>query len=180
MYSSRYNPKSLFVKHHKHVSTEYVLTIILIGLIVFIAAGTLYAFAVKKSGIGHQYRKADPTPKQVINSSIKANSRVNAFNELGQIRTITKSPDDEHTGTLVVVTPWFSYNANDTILLEELSQKAQQEKAIIINYFGQNTKAELLQKGEDAVKEEIKNTLNEQLVLGKIQKVFFKEYIFFE
>ncbi|MBR1912505.1 MAG: hypothetical protein IJ828_09150 [Treponema sp.] len=180
MYNSRYNPNSIFVKHHKRVTTEYVLTVMLICLMVCIAAGTVYAFVVKKSGIGHQYRKSDPTPKQVIDSSIKANSRVSAFNELGQIRTITKSPDDEHTGTLLVVTPWFSYDASNTILQEELSQKSQQEKAIIINYFGQNTKSELLAKGEDSVKDEIKALLNEQLILGKIQNIFFKEYIFFE
>lgn len=180
MYSSRYNPKSIFVKTHKPVSAEQILTVILIAIIVFIAAGTLYAFAVKKTSLGHQYRKADPSPKQVIQTSIKMNSRVNAFNELGQIRTITKSPDDEHTGTLVIVSPWFSYDAGNTILLEELSQKSQQEKAIIINYFGQNTKHELLEKGEDTVKEEIKELLNDQLILGKIQNIFFKEYIFFE
>lgn len=180
MYNSRYNPRSLFVKSHKHVSSDYVLTIILIAVIVFIAAGTLYALAVKKTGIGKQYRKADPSPKQIINASIKNNSRVSAFTELGQIRTITKSPDDTHTGTMVIISPWFSYEANDTILLEELSQKSQQEQAIIINYFGQNTKTELLAKGEDKVKEEIKNLLNEQLILGKIQKVFFDQYLFFE
>ncbi|MCR5764034.1 MAG: hypothetical protein K6G00_11705 [Treponema sp.] len=180
MHNSRYNPKSLFVKQHKRVTADYVLTVILICIIAFIAAGTVYALAVKKSSIGHQYRKADPTPKQVINSSLKTSSKVSAFNELGQIRTITKSPDNEHTGVLVIVNPWFSYNANDTILLEELSQKSQQEKAIIINYFGQNTKADLLAKGEDTVKEEIKNLLNEQMILGKIQQVYFSEYIFFE
>lgn len=180
MYKSRYNPKSIFVTHRHKPDFDTILTIVLISVIVFIAAGTVYAFAAKRAGIGHQYRKSDPTPKQVINSSIKSNSRVSAFTDLGQIRTVTKSPDDAHTGTLIIVSPWFSYNSDDAVLLEELSQKAQQEKAVIINYFGQNTKDELLTKGEDAVKEEIRQKLNEQLILGKIQKVFFDQYMFFE
>ncbi len=156
-----------------------ILLIILIALIVIFVGGTAVSIAKNGGEIKSKYRHADPTPKQVINTSLKTNSRLSAYTDVGQIRTVTKG-SDSRTGILLLVSPWFSYQANDTALFEELAQKDKLEKSIIIGFFSEYTKDELLAMGEQKIKEDIKNRINNELVLGKIKDVYFDQYLFFE
>ena len=42
------------------------------------------------------------------------------------------------------------------------------------------TKSDLISKGEKKIKEELRDQINDQLVLGKINSVYFDQYIFFD
>ena len=150
------------------------------GVLVVLLLGTIVAFASKKSTPGQSVRKADPSPQKVINMSAAKNEKVAAYTSLGQIRAVTKAPDADSTGTIVVVTPWFSYPDGDTVLVEELSDKTRHLKSIIINYIAQYTVTELHQMGEKKVKEDLLHQINAELVLGKITAVYFDSYVFFE
>ena len=157
-----------------------ILLLIAIALVILITFGTAAALVSNKGSLSDRWRNADPEPKQVVNLSRKKGSSVDTFTDLGQIRAITKPDSDEANGTLVIVTPWFSYPQGDSVLLEELYQKEVQEKQIIAEYISSRTLKELKEKGEKQVKEELLSLLNSQFVLGKIRGVYFTDYIFFE
>lgn len=159
---------------------QKVLSLIAAALFILILTGTLIHLASGKKKISENWRKADPEPKKVINMSRRSDSKLDAYTDLPQIRAVTKPASENESGTLVIISPWFSYPAGDTVLFEELSQKERQEKAIITDYFARHTADELHKKGEQAVKTELTNLINEQLVLGKIRSVYFSEYIFFD
>ncbi len=188
MYGTRHKGKTYFVnsisspqeENNKGVLFNHVLLAVLVVMFLTLVAGTVVAFTKNKAEIGTRYRHADPTPKQVISASLSTDSKLSAYTDLGQIRVVTKSPDKGHTGTLIIVSPWFSYPSSDTPLFEELAQKSQKEKSIIVNYFGQKTRQELLTMGEQAVKKELKERINNELVLGTITNVYFDQYLFFD
>ena len=179
MYGDNYNLDPYHEAKKTGSPLTTFLSVILVLLIVVLVGGTAVALVTNKDGIGSQYRRADPRPERLISASRKSDKRLNAYTELGQIRTITKSPDDSHTGALLIVEPWFSLAAGDTPLLEELKQKRRKEQNIIENYFGMYTESELKAKGLTQIKEELCALINEQLVLGKIENVYFTEYMFF-
>ena len=157
-----------------------ILTLIAAALIIIIAAGTIISLATRKTPVADSWRQADPTPQKVINLSKKKGEHLAAYTQLGQIRAVTKPASEDSNGTLLVISPWFSYPEGDTVLFEELAQKERQEKAIIMEYVSRYTADELRQKGEKAVKDDLCHAINEQLVLGKITGIYFNDYIFFE
>ncbi|MBP5156830.1 MAG: flagellar basal body-associated FliL family protein [Treponema sp.] len=160
-------------------SLNRLLLLILIAMLITFVGGTAIALAKNGGELSVKYRKSDPTPKQVVNSSLKTKQSVSAYTELGQIRTVTKGTGND-AGTLLVVSPWFSYPSSDIQLYEELAQKEKQEKSIIIGYFSSYTKEELMAMGEQRVKEGIREKINEQMVMGQISSVYFDDYMFFE
>lgn len=156
-----------------------ILTAVLIALVVAIVIGTAVALTQKNRSV-HNYRHADPSPQKVINMSARSNSKVDAYTNIGQLRVLTRAPSEDTEGSVVVLSPWFSYPQDDTGLFEELSRKERQTKNIISEYFALYTKDQLLQKGEKQIKEDLLAHINEQLVLGKIRAIYFDQYLFFE
>ena len=100
------------------------------------------------------------------------------FAGLGRIRCSLKPEGDTNVRCPVVISPWFNYDKNDIQFYEELSKKAPLFKSLISSYFANGTKTHFQKIGEEQVKKEILSILNEHLVLGKIDELFFSEYIF--
>ncbi|MBQ5384604.1 MAG: hypothetical protein IIU46_09185 [Treponema sp.] len=156
-----------------------VLFIIMILVVVTFVLGTIIAFATKKGNIGHEYRRVDPSPEKVVNRSQRSSSRLKT-SALGQIR-ISMQPDSENEkGAMLVVSPWFSYPEDDVQLDEEIFQKDRLIKSLISTYFSSRSKKTVLSTGEKKVKEEIRDSINSQLVMGEINALYFDEYMFFE
>lgn len=158
----------------------FILEVILGSLAGFILLVTLIVLIVNKGNLGNHYRKADPDPQQVIRKSNRTDEKVSAYSQIGQLRLCTKAPEGDVAGTVLVLEPWFSYPQDDTEFYEELSQKDRQIKSIISEYFTTRTQKELLDDGEQSIKDELKELINQQLVLGKIKNLYFKEYMYFE
>lgn len=156
-----------------------ILSIVLMVVVVAIVSTGILFIAFNRNA-ENQYRRNDPSPQKVINRSKRSKSQVTTYNELGQMRPITRAPSDEEAGTVMVVTPWFSFPDGDTPLYEEISQKDRLIKSIIFEYFTSHTKQELLSTGEKRIKEELTDKINEQLVMGKITSLYFDEYQFFQ
>lgn len=100
-----------------------------------------------------------------------------SFDLIGLLRISTKIGDDDIRHVLVV-NPWLEYDKNDTELYEELDRKLVAIKAAFNSYFSSRTKDELLSMPEEQIKNELLNQINENLVLGKITKIYFKDFIF--
>ena len=66
------------------------------------------------------------------------------------------------------------------MFFEELARK----KNVIINcistYFLERTKLDLLSTSEEKIKADLLQIINGQLVLGKIQNVYFTDYLFLD
>ena len=63
---------------------------------------------------------------------------------------------------------------------EELCQKQRKIRTIILQFFTQKTQKELFSMGEEVIKSEILKLINEELSMGKIEALYFEEYIFLE
>ncbi len=105
---------------------------------------------------------------------------MNAFTDIGQLRIFTKQISEKDEQVVIVVSPWFSYPAEDKALFEELSLKERQIKSIFTNYFSALTFSQIRAKGENLIKEELLQKINENLVMGQIRAVYFNDYIFIE
>ena len=172
------------------LSLNKILIIIIITLFVLILGITAGGFISKKAKPGKNLRTADPEPtvKELESLNKRSGDKLAAYTGIGRIRTVTASANDtgiqsadkdSETGvTPIVITPWFSYEESNTELYEELSRKRILITGIITNYFSSRTEKELLSTSEEKIKAELLEEINEQLSLGKINAIYFSDYIF--
>ena len=92
--------------------------------------------------------------------------------------TQTGDKNGENVVTPIVITPWFSYEESNTELYEELSRKRILITGIISSYFSSRTEKELLSTAEEKIKAELLEEINAQLSLGKINAIYFSDYIY--
>ena len=118
--------------------------------------------------------------KKITNMNTGKEKSMNAFTDIGQLRIFTKQISEKDEQVVIVVSPWFSYPAEDKALFEELSLKERQIKSIFTNYFSALTFSQIRAKGENLIKEELLQKINENLVMGQIRAVYFNDYIFIE
>ena len=152
------------------------LLFVLAGIFVFIVAVSAIALCTKNVHPGEGLRHEDPLPKSIPSSKT-------AFNDIGQIRVFTKeviAEDGELTKSVLVLTPWFEFDGTDQAFYEEIDRKHLSIKSIFTNYFTTHTKEELMQTGESKIKSELKDKINETLVLGKISGIYFNDYLFLD
>lgn len=157
-----------------------ILAIIALLLVAVIVCGTLVAFATDKAHPGIHLRTIESPADSTEKATSKNHSAVASFTGIKQIRAFTKPNPQNSNGTLVIVTPWFNYPSDDTAFFEELSRKSGIMTSLIVMYFSDHTQEDLVSMGERKVKNDLRDTLNEQLVLGKISEIYFTDYIFFE
>lgn len=148
-----------------------IAALIVLAIIVVSAIALCAKNAVPGSGL----RKIDPTPSVAIAQK----QGTAAFTRIGQLRTSTKLDAQEHR-TVIIVTPWFEYAADDASLYEELDTKQRSLRSAIAAYFTRFTDADLKKRGETLVKADLLALVNSMLVLGKVQAIYFNEYQFFD
>lgn len=123
---------------------------------------------------GKTLRKTDIQPEELSQTTVAGNQE--AFTGLGTIRTGTH----DKPSVPIVITPFFSYPADDTQYYEELCRKTDRISLLIKNYFAEFTKEQLLENGEQKVKKDLLQLINDELVLGQISTLYFEQYIFFD
>ena len=125
---------------------------------------------------------------KAINLSAPANTDFVAYYEIGSIRIVTtknsnnevNSQNDLENTCVLVVNPWVSYAEGDTVFYEEIARKRGVIKGICTTYFSERSKEYLLSITETKVEQELMELINAQLSLGKIQDLYFTDYIFLE
>ena len=143
---------------------------ILLGIITFtIIFVSLFHF-LNKPNNEVKYRKID--------NPIEIQKKIDysLFSDFGRLRTYTC----DNPQIPVVILPFLSYQTENTFLYEELCQKQRKIKSIILQYFTQKTQEELFSLGEETVKTQILTLINNEVSMGKIESIFFEEYIFLE
>lgn len=148
---------------------------ILLVLIGVILVGTIfvsaYSITAHPERVGEGLRKADPAP---TNIEKKAKNSFGVYEDIGRLRAITS----DIPAISLVITPYFTYPVNDSAFFEEIVQKKRQMRSIILEYFALHSKDELINMGENAVKQELIVNINAALMLGQIENLYFNEYMF--
>lgn len=154
---------------------KILLTIIAVILLV-ILVGTIFALAARKKN----------TPQNLIAQgkavSLMAPSNTDdvSYYELGTIRVSTAKTDSEEGGAIMILSPWLAYPAGDTVFFEEISRKSGAIKGIFQSYFSARTKNQLLTETEERISRTIMEEINADLALGKINSIYFTDYLFLE
>lgn len=163
---------------------DKILSIIVIILLITIFAGTVFALLKNKKSFQKQ-KQLISQGKAVSLMAPKNDNQFSYFN-LGSLRVLTKSENDslqeteQNMGTVLLVTPWISYPSDDTIFFEEISRKKTVIAGIIQDYFSDYSKMELLTQTEVKIEENLIKKINNHLSLGKIQQIYFTDYIFLD
>ena len=163
---------------------DKILSIIVIILLITIFAGTVFALLKNKKSFQKQ-KQLISQGKAVSLMAPKNDNQFSYFN-LGSLRVLTKSENDslqeteQNMGTVLLVTPWLSYPSDDTIFFEEISRKKTVISGIIQDYFSDYSKLELLTQTEVKIEENLIKEINNHLSLGKIQQIYFTDYIFLD
>ena len=162
---------------------DKILSIIVIILLITIFAGTIFALLKNKKSFQKQ-KQLISQGKAVSLMAPKNDNQFSYFN-LGSLRVLTKPENDslqetQNMGTVLLVTPWISYPSDDTIFFEEISRKKTVIAGIIQDYFSDYSKLELLTQTEVKIEENLIKEINNHLSLGKIQQIYFTDFIFLE
>lgn len=162
---------------------DKILSIIVIILLITIFAGTVFALLKNKKSFQKQ-KQLISQGKAVSLMAPKNDNQFSYFN-LGSLRVLTKPEnhslqETQNMGTVLLVTPWLSYPSDDTIFFEEISRKKTVIAGIIQDYFSDYSKLELLTQTEVKIEENLIKEINNHLSLGKIQQIYFTDYIFLE
>lgn len=162
---------------------DKILSIIVIILLITIFVGTVFALLKNKKSFQKQ-KQLISQGKAVSLMAPKNDNQFSYFN-LGSLRVLTKPENDslqetQNMGTVLLVTPWISYPSDDTIFFEEISRKKTVIAGIIQDYFSDYSKLELLTQTEVKIEENLIKEINNHLSLGKIQQIYFTDYIFLD
>ena len=162
---------------------DKILYIIIVILLITILTGTFFALSKNKKSVKKQ-KQLISQGKAVSLMAPKNDNQFSYFN-LGSLRVLTKSENDslqetQNMGTVLLVTPWISYPSDDTIFFEEISRKKTVIAGIIQDYFSDYSKLELLTQTEVKIEENLIKEINNHLSLGKIQQIYFTDYIFLD
>lgn len=153
-----------------------ILLCIIAGILAFILIGTIIGLAGKKN----KTPQALISQGKAVSLMAPSNTEEVSYFELGTIRISCASADSEEGGSLMVITPWLAYPAGDTVFYEELSRKSGSIKGIFQAYFSARTKNQLLTETEEKIVEIIIEEINSDLALGKINSIYFTDYLFLE
>ena len=158
------------MKEHSLSKINYFLILLLCGILFVIIFVSAYFLFSKPEDKINEYRKVD----NPVN--LQKSVDYSVFSDFGRLRTFTA----DNPQIPVVVLPFVSYKTENSFLYEELCQKQRKIKSIILQYFTQKTQTELFSMGENFVKEQILQLINNELSMGKIEALYFEEYIFLE
>ena len=167
------------------IKLNTVLYSIIIALVIVLIIGTITGLVKKNESPSDEVLLQQG---KAINLSAPANTDFVAYYEIGSIRIVTSknsnnevnSQNDLENTCVLVVNPWVSYAEGDTVFYEEIARKRGVIKGICTTYFSERSKEYLLSITETKVEQELMELINAQLSLGKIQDLYFTDYIFLE
>jgi flagellar basal body-associated protein FliL len=155
--------------------TEIMLYRILQGiaavLVLVLLAGTLYAFIFPSDRTAQ-----DPETGFPQSSAGGFQAPGNIFTAIGQIRSSTTGPNP----STVIFSVTFPYSADDKPFMEELNSQIVNFRNTTYEYFASLSTEELRQKDEPAIKTEILYRYNLLLRLGRIETLYFNEFLVIE
>ncbi|GHV74956.1 hypothetical protein AGMMS49940_22580 [Spirochaetia bacterium] len=150
-----------------------ILLILALLLALVILGGTVYALAIRpKAAItGRAAFKENGAPSSPVSG---AASETNIFTGLGRLRCPTAKAG------MVILQAAFPYYPGDRAFSEELASRIRELRNITTAYFAGMTMEELGRKSEADIKAELLAEYNGILRLGRIETLYFNEYMLIE
>jgi flagellar basal body-associated protein FliL len=145
-----------------------VLFILALILALVIAAGTVYALTFRPKTSGASQPSPDSAPSVSSEAAI--------FTGLGRLRCPTAGPNT----ALVILQPSFPYFPGDRPFSEELVSRLRDLRSLTAAYFAALSPEDIRRKGETLIKEELLAKYNALLRLGRIETLYFNEYMLIE
>jgi flagellar basal body-associated protein FliL len=142
--------------------------ILALALVLIIAAGTVYAFVFRPGSAPAS--RPDPAPALPVSPDAAI------FTGLGRLRCPTAAPNPG----LVILQATFPYFPGDRPFSEELVSRLRDFRSLTAAYFAALSPDEIRRKGEAGVKAELLASYNALLRLGRIQTLYFNEYMLIE
>ncbi|GHT68035.1 hypothetical protein FACS1894110_14680 [Spirochaetia bacterium] len=146
-----------------------ILVIIAAALILIILGGTVYAFFIRGP---EKVSGAIPAPAHPGESA----GGMAMFTGLGRLRIAVNN--GENAAALISIT--FPYPGADRDFTEELVTKAPEFRSIAAAYFAALSAEELRNLDEAAAKAELLRRFNAELLLGKIEVLYFNDLMILE
>lgn len=159
------------------IKTNAILTAIIIALCALIFISSIVALIAGKRP-GMNLRRSDPASVEQIKG---AGDNLNEFKEFGTLRINTMpNEDSQENYSVLVVTPWLSYEGSDSAFYEELVSRKRLFTSFFVEYFSSRSKNALLSIGEKKIKQELLDKFNLELHLGQLSAIYFDDYIFLD
>ena len=163
----------------------FLILVIILGFIVLlIASGTIWAFSKGKISFGSGKKTSSrslftseqnrPAPADIIARDPAGKTAV--FGDIGLLRATTA----DKKAVTVIISPFMPYDSVDLAFQEELVQKTRSMRAFVLDWFRSRTIGEIGKLGESGVKSALLDGINKLLVLGKIETIYFSEYMVIE
>lgn len=146
------------------VYRSLIICLILVGL-VFIG-GTIYGV----------FFNAKPPDTKTADVSL-GTGQGQTFTGIGRMRVAAKASAADAQPGMVIVYVSFFYYPEDKAFSEELALRVKDFREIISEYIGFFSAAELHKKGEEDIKAELLRRFNAILRLGKIETLFFSDFM---
>ena len=157
----------------KRKIVERFLLFILITLLAVIALGTFWALITRPElpvAVPRNGEFALETPQNPFEPRV--------FTGIGRLRARLALPARKGGGeAAVVIAIGFPYNDSDRAFLEELSLNVIKFRAATVDYFNTIPSDSPLLYDEVSLKKELLTRYNKLLRLGKIETLYFSEYI---
>lgn len=153
--------------------TYRILAAIALGLGLAIAAGTVVGLAAGKRSAAERPGAASGAAAPSPVPAVPEGPGTGYFTGIGRIRAASAGASP----AAVVVSIAFPFDRGDGAFSEELAAKTKAFREIAISYFGTFSAAELRSANEAALKAELIKRFNRELRLGKIEELFFSEYL---
>ncbi len=140
-----------------------ILQIIVLSLIAVILIGTV-------AGMRQNAAKKQAAHRQETDSETKEEA---LYGDIGQLRVSTV----DIPPATIILTPFLEYRSEDTAFQEELVNKKEVLKHSIIEWFSIQSAYRLNSEPPETMKRELITAINAQLVLGKIQNIYFEDFV---
>ena len=151
---------------------QKILLICLFSLVIIIIFGTVYGFFLYF--IPEVVNSNERRSNDLINhQSSRDNLQGQTFTGIGQLRIPTA---DQQPGMLIIHV-LFYYDPNDRVFTEELIFRIREFRDIISIYFNSYTIEELNLSNEETIKKDLLERFNSVLRLGKIDELFFSDFM---
>jgi flagellar basal body-associated protein FliL len=137
------------------------------ALALILLAGTLYALL---------FRPGRTEPQKQQSGLVQPSPDRGVFTGIGRLRAATAGP---HPAT-IILSVTFPYPPNDKPFMEELASQTVNFRNAAHEYFASLSTEELRNKDEASIKAEILRRYNSLLRLGRIETLYFNEYLVIE
>jgi flagellar basal body-associated protein FliL len=156
---------------------ERILPGILITLFAAIALITVWVFAA-----GRYENTAVNTRQTSGGSSSSVEAGLSVFTGIGRLRAMLAPSARQKSGSsgggaAVVITIEFPYDDSDKPFFEELSLNVGRFRSVTLDYFASIPVDSPLLTGEPALKQALLSRYNALLYLGKINELYFSEFM---